>query len=184
MLFCLSAVGLCCADTGKGYCEWTQEDKGDFTSRLFFANPWGQSLLFKDTEMLEIWTVKDLMGNILIQRLGDCASLTEKENGSSSSDFFHHRFSIMFLSRPWPSVQPLTKAYECEWVSESFSVVSNILQPPGYTVYGILQARILEWIAFPSSRVSSNPRYQTQASCIVGGFFTRWVTREALWISM
>ena len=37
---------------------------------------------------------------------------------------------------------------------------------------GILQARILEWIAVPLSRGSSQPRDQTQVSCIAGGFFT------------
>ena len=37
---------------------------------------------------------------------------------------------------------------------------------------GILQARILEWVAMPSSRGSSQPRDQTHVSCITGGFFT------------
>ena len=45
---------------------------------------------------------------------------------------------------------------------------------------GILQARILEWVAIPSSRGSSQPRDQTQVSRIAGGFFTNWATREAL----
>ena len=40
-----------------------------------------------------------------------------------------------------------------------------------YTVHGILQARILEWVAFPFSRGSSQPRNRTQVSCIAGGFF-------------
>ena len=42
----------------------------------------------------------------------------------------------------------------------------------------ILQARILEWVAMPSSRGSSQPRDQSQVSHIVGGFFTNWATRE------
>ena len=46
------------------------------------------------------------------------------------------------------------------------------------SVYGILQARILGWIAMPSSRGSSRPRNQTGVSCIAGGFFTSWATRE------
>ena len=41
-----------------------------------------------------------------------------------------------------------------------------------YTAHGILQARILEWVAFPFSRGSSQPRDRTQVSCIAGGFFT------------
>jgi len=45
---------------------------------------------------------------------------------------------------------------------------------------GILQARILEWVAMPSSRGSSQPRDQTQVSHIAGGFLTVWATKEAL----
>ena len=48
-----------------------------------------------------------------------------------------------------------------------------------YTAHGILQARILEWGAFPFSRGSSQLRDQTQVSHIAGGFFTSWATREA-----
>ena len=49
-----------------------------------------------------------------------------------------------------------------------------------YTLQGILQARILEWVAFLFSRGSSQPRGQTQVSPIAGRFFTSWATREAL----
>ena len=44
--------------------------------------------------------------------------------------------------------------------------------PPGSSVHGILQARILEWVAMPSSRGSSLARDQTQVSHITGRFFT------------
>ena len=47
------------------------------------------------------------------------------------------------------------------------------------TVHGILQARILEWVAFPFSRGSSQPRDQTQVSRIAGRFSTSWAAREA-----
>ena len=52
--------------------------------------------------------------------------------------------------------------------------------PPGSSVHGILQARMLEWVAMPFSRGSSQPSDQTQVSRIAGGFFTSWATREAL----
>ena len=42
----------------------------------------------------------------------------------------------------------------------------------GSSVHGILQARILEWVAIPFFRVSSQPRDQTQVSHIAGRFFT------------
>jgi len=51
--------------------------------------------------------------------------------------------------------------------------------PRDYTVHGILQARILEWVAVPFSRGSSQPRDRSQVSHIVGRFFTSWATREA-----
>ena len=57
--------------------------------------------------------------------------------------------------------------------------MSDSCDPMDYTVHGILQARILEWVAFPFSRESSQPRDQTQVSHIAGGFFTSWATREA-----
>ena len=43
--------------------------------------------------------------------------------------------------------------------------------PQGSSVHGILQARIMEWIAILFSRGSSRPRDQTQFSCIEGRFF-------------
>ena len=48
--------------------------------------------------------------------------------------------------------------------------------PMDYIVCGILQARILDWVAFPFSRGSSQPRDQTQISRIAGRFFTSWAT--------
>ena len=63
--------------------------------------------------------------------------------------------------------------------SEISSVCPTRCNPMDYTVHGILQARILEWAALPFSRGSSQPRDWTQVSCIAGGFFTSWVTREA-----
>ena len=44
--------------------------------------------------------------------------------------------------------------------------------PPGSSAHGILQARVLEWVAMPSSRRCSQPRDQTRVSCITGRFFT------------
>ena len=59
----------------------------------------------------------------------------------------------------------------CERESESQSFLT-LCDPMDYTVHGILQARILEWVAFPFSRASSQSRDQTQVSHIAGGFFT------------
>ena len=52
--------------------------------------------------------------------------------------------------------------------------------PPASSVHGILQARILEWFAFPFSRGSSRSRDQTQFSHIAGRRFDLCTTKEAL----
>ena len=62
--------------------------------------------------------------------------------------------------------------------SESCSVLSHC-DSMNCTVHGILQARILEWVAFPLSRGSSQSRDGTQDFHIAGRFFTSWATREA-----
>ena len=49
---------------------------------------------------------------------------------------------------------------------------------PGSSVHGILQARVLEWVAISFSRGSSWPRDRTQVSHVVGRCFTIWATRE------
>ena len=50
--------------------------------------------------------------------------------------------------------------------------------PPGSSIHGIFQARVLEWVAISFSRGSSRPRDWTQVSGIVGRCFTIWATRE------
>ena len=55
----------------------------------------------------------------------------------------------------------------------------TLCDPMDYTVHEILQARILEWVAIPFSRESSQPRDQTQVSHIAGIFFTIWAISKA-----
>ena len=63
--------------------------------------------------------------------------------------------------------------YVCS-VSQSSLTLSGSMDssPPDSSVHGILQVRILEWVANPLSRGSPRPRDQTQVSCIAGRFFT------------
>ena len=69
-------------------------------------------------------------------------------------------------------------AWRIPWTEEPGGLQSTevtkswtLCNPMDYTVHGILQARILEWVAFPFSKGSSQPRGQTQVSRIAGGFF-------------
>ena len=61
--------------------------------------------------------------------------------------------------------------------SDLLSHIQHFATP--WTIHGILQARILQWVAFLFSKGSSQPRDRTQVSRTGGGFFTSWATREA-----
>ena len=85
----------------------------------------------------------------------------------------------------WLSLYWMQYTGKLEAFPTSFAVVNwvkgarsspTLCDPMDYTVHGILQARILEWVAFPFSRGSSQPRDWTQVS----RFFTSWATRKAL----
>ena len=65
-----------------------------------------------------------------------------------------------------------------EWVKVPQSCLT-LWDPMYCTAHEILQARLLKWVAFPSSRESSQPSDQTQVSPIAGRFFTSWATKEA-----
>ena len=70
-----------------------------------------------------------------------------------------------------------------EWGEGEGEVVQScptLCDPMDFLVHGILQARILEWIAISFSRGSSQPRDQTQVSRIGGRRFNLWATKEAL----
>ena len=84
-------------------------------------------------------------------------------------------FLVLYLVTQW------TRAKD-DKVKMKMKVAQSCLtfcDPLDCTVHGILQARILEWVTSPFSRGSSQPRDRTQVSCIAGGFFTSWATREA-----
>ena len=75
--------------------------------------------------------------------------------------------------------QLLLPVYTCVTLKMKVTQLYPILcDPMDYGFIEFLQARILEWVAFPFCMGSSQPRDQTQVSCIIGGFFTIWATRE------
>ena len=70
--------------------------------------------------------------------------------------------------------------HEVKWseVAQSCPTLCDPMDcsPPGSSVHGIFQARILEWVAISFSRGSSRPRDWTRVSCIVGRCFTIWAS--------
>ena len=67
---------------------------------------------------------------------------------------------------------PTTLKCVCARVRVCVCVCLTLCDPMDCIIHGILQARILELVAFPFSRASSQPQDQTQVSHVVGGFFT------------
>ena len=92
------------------------------------------------------------------------------------------RATVHGVAKSWTRLKGLsTHTFLCHWLSEltPSEIYIHVHSFRYYTVHGILQARILEWVVFPFSRGSSWPRDRTQVSHIAGGFFTSWATREA-----
>ena len=111
--------------------------------------------------------------------LGNCARLLrrrrmavaqttgrDKDIGGRAPRNIHQHELSQRLPFWWPEVK----------VTQSCPTVCD---PIDYTVHGILQARILELVAFPVSSGSFQPRDRTQVSCIGDWLFTSWATREA-----
>ena len=88
--------------------------------------------------------------------------------------FFFFLFIFLFYFLTLQYCIDILEVCCCHLVTESYLTLCDPLDcsPPGSSVSGILQARILEWVAISFSRGSSQPRDQTHVSCTVGGFFT------------
>ena len=99
------------------------------------------------------------------QVLTSCISTNNKYQGGLGHNFLNLRFQVIAAAaESLQSCLTLCNPMDCSL--------------PGSSFHRILQARILEWVAMPSSRGSSQPMDWTRASCIAGGLFTIWATRE------
>ena len=114
--------------------------------------------------------------NLSSQITGEKKQYCKTYSGDSTPLLVHIQAHLP-LKGPWEAylVQPSTfRKWKWKWLSSVW-----LFATPWTVVHGILQARILEWVAFPFSRGSSQPRDQIQVSHIAGRFFTGWAIREA-----
>ena len=102
--------------------------------------------------------------------------------GQEATDCFQFRKGIwqghilsLSLLKIYAECCAVLSCFSCVWLFETPWTVDQ--QAP--LSMGILQARILEWVAMPFSRGSSQPRDWTQVFYVDAGFFTVWVTRES-----
>ena len=79
-------------------------------------------------------------------------------------------------------ISPCSSLELCIHMGESkiAQACPTLCDPINYTVHGVLQARILEWVAFPFSRGSSQPRDRTQVSRIAGRFIRVYLSLAPL----
>ena len=152
------------------------------------------STVKQDSRRLEVpstWQLGDIWFSSLVVRLfsshrpGKCTSKINPINEELAHKKAVMSRSIYEKTSPESgqrgNLPQQNKAHK--WQSErKVKVIQSCLtlcNPTDYTVHGILQARILEWVAFPFSRGSSQPTDWTQVYHTAGGLFTSWATREA-----
>ena len=136
----------------------------------------GKEWILEADGSLGFWHCHKLIGlwvSFLIHKLGMRRERT----------FIDHFLGIFILLTSLDGCQLWTKMYRawspilpCAKSLQSYLTLCNPTDcsPPGSSAHGILQAGILEWVAVPSSRGSSQPRNQnciSYGSCIAGGFF-------------
>ena len=119
------------------------------------------------------WSGIELVPSVVEVQSGNCWTAREDP-------------SIIFLGRLPHPLSTLYLSYTI-FLHGTYHLLVKVTQlcltlcnPMDYTVHGILQARILKWVAIPFSKRSSQPRDRTQVSHIAGRFFTKWATRGAL----
>ena len=96
------------------------------------------------------------------------------------TDVRHLPFSPPSTKIPFRTLRRVARRLKEVLVTQSCPTLCDPMDcsPPGSSVHGILQARILEWVAIPFARGSCWSRDQNQISCIAGRFFIIWATRE------
>ena len=95
--------------------------------------------------------------------------------GGMRSDFWGFFFFFLPRNKVIKMYVAVVQSLSSVWLWDSMEC-----SPPGSSVHGISQARILEWVAMSSSRGYSPPRDQTCVSCIGRRILYHWATREAI----
>ena len=120
--------------------------------------------------LLIVYFVFWWQNNFVLLHLHPCHSLTTL--GS-----IYPRPFVFYISKPTTSHTFPLSYWEKESVSQSCLILYD---PMDYTVQGILQARILDWVAVPSPGDLPDSGIKPRSLTLQGDFFTIWATREAL----
>ena len=163
-----------------------------FIFYLYFLSPWWVISLSPPFKILEyLWRITNPSGNIFRTiQYGRLHYWPQFFTHFCIHNFWH--VTLGFFPSTLGSAMWLTLA---NWLRQIWSVsvqkvkvlvsyscltLCNPMDPPGSSVHGILQTRILEWVAFLFSRGSSWPRDRTWVSCTACRFFTIWAPRKPI----
>ena len=159
---------------------------------LYYTSPWSL-VLFKELSWEKVY--EENYSSLFLAPVfkpqnvcfhdgyGWSGSLTKSQREEVSLvPWSNDRSGQTYFTRPWKAPSIITL---CVWVSQSCPTLCDPMNcsPPVCSVHEVLQARILEWVAIPFSRGSSQPRDWTWVSCISCRFFTLWTIRKDCWIS-
>ena len=145
---------------------------------------WGGGVGFSKHET---WSLSSMNAQYSI----DCIRRLLESSGDKLLGFFQCVFETSILTGWYPDLWSylafsvsfcITDECECVLVAQLCLTLCDPVDcsPPGSSVPGILQARILEWVAIPFSRGSSRPRDRTHVFCIGRQIPFVWATRKPL----
>ena len=170
--------------------EWTPGD-GDGQGGLVCCDSWGCKE--SDTTELNWSNLADLALHLCIRKrkkesevAQSCPTLCEPMDCSLQRSSVHEIFQARVLE--WVAISfsflykdGVPSLLSCFSSVQSCPTLCNPMNCslPGSSVHEIFQARVLEWAAISYSTGFSQPRDQTQVSCIADSHFTVWATREA-----
>ena len=141
--------------------DWRQEEKGTTEDEIVGWHHWLDGYEFE-----QALGVGDGQGSLACCSPWGCkeSDMTEWLNWTEFHKTMESRKNSMKWSEVTQSCLTLCYPVDCSL--------------PGFSIHGILQARILEWVTISFSRASSQHRDQTRVSCIGGRRFNLWATRE------
>ena len=166
------------------WCSWWNHwQRNIFKNLIYLYGPvekWNAKAIVKDCRETgkKLLSTSMVSGTAYLSHISDLPSKFFWVQGESGYKhlFFSMASSIgLIVTR---SQKPCSCLCVCVWITQScptFCDPTNC-SPPGFSVHGIVQARILESIAIPFSRGSSQPRDRTLVSC---RFFTIWATGKS-----
>ena len=155
--------------------SWTavQQHQGYGSTSLGWTGPISSS-----------WEMREQVGQEE-QQQGTGTPWASAPNWTPSSAMSGAKVREYWLFEAWPGLIWCSHFSTAEVWTVTVKVAQPcpaLRDPMDCAVYGILQARIPEWVALPFTRGSSQPRDQTQVSHIAGGFFTSWLMGTPEWV--